>query len=124
MHILSTFGHETSGTKKIDGLNLIKGDVIKLDNHPEKIPHIGWTTVEIKDKSDPIFKKIDNKKDFYFIHSYKFACKYKNNILANSHYNNEFNCIVRNDNVYGFQFHPEKSLKNGLLILKNFLELK
>ena len=75
-------------------------------------------------KKNKIFKDLDNKKDFYFIHSFYFKCEDKTNVIATTKYNQEFASIINRENIYGFQFHPEKSLTNGLKLLKNFLDLK
>jgi imidazole glycerol-phosphate synthase subunit HisH len=119
MQILSTSGDE--GFEQ-SGLNLIPGRVKILKKIPNKLPHLGWNTVnfEIEDK---LFNKIENNKDFYFIHSYYFECEDKNNIIGKTNYNQSFASIVKKSNIYGVQFHPEKSLKNGLKILENFLKL-
>ena len=119
MQILSTTGEENSISK---GLDLIKGHVKKMKTKPYKLPHIGWNTVNLK--KNKIFKDLDNKKDFYFIHSFYFKCEDKTNVIATTKYNQEFASIINRENIYGFQFHPEKSLTNGLKLLKNFLDLK
>jgi len=120
MQILSSFGYENN--LKTTGLNLIPGKVIKLKDNPSKLPHIGWTSVKFV-KTDKIFKDIDSEKDFYFIHSYKYIALDKKNTIASSFYNENFSSIVKYENVYGVQFHPEKSLGNGLKLIENFLNL-
>ena len=121
MQILSSFGYENN--LKTSGLNLIAGKVIKLKTNPSKLPHIGWTNVKFV-TTDKIFKDLGEEKDFYFIHSYKFLTLNKKNEIATSFYNENFSSIVKYENAYGVQFHPEKSLGNGLKLIENFLNLK
>ena len=121
MQILSTIGIENNKTK---GLNLIEGEVKIMKNRPNKLPHIGWNTVKFLDENENLFKDIQNEKDFYFIHSYYFSCKKSSNIIATTKFNEEFPSIVKNNSIYGVQFHPEKSLKSGIKLFENFLKLK
>lgn len=121
MQILSSIGIEN---EKTSGLNLVEGEVKQMNNMPNKLPHIGWNSVKFLDKNEKIFKDIENEKDFYFIHSFYFSVKNKINTIATTEYNQEFSSIVKNNNVYGMQFHPEKSLKNGMKLFENFLNLK
>ena len=102
-------------------MGLINGEIKKIPSNV-KLPHIGWNEVKFK-KKDQILKSIENNKDFYFVHSYYFDCLDKDEILATSNYEFEFPSIIKNKNVYGFQFHPEKSLNNGIKLLNNFLKL-
>ena len=119
MQLLADVGHENQ--KKTKGLGLIKGEVKKIPTNL-KLPHVGWNEVLIE-KEDKIFFKINNKKDFYFVHSYYFDCFDSDEVLSTTNYNFNFPSIVGRDNIYGFQFHPEKSLKNGLKLLNNFLKI-
>ena len=119
MQILADFGYENK--KKTKGLGLIKGEIKKIPTNL-KLPHVGWNEVLIK-KEDKIFYEIKDKKDFYFVHSYYFDCLNLDEVLSTSDYNFNFPSTVGRDNIYGFQFHPEKSLKNGLKLLKNFLDI-
>jgi glutamine amidotransferase len=119
MQILSSSGNEGG---EQNGLNLISGKVKILKREPEKLPHLGWNSIKFESE-DKLFKDIENNRDFYFIHSFFFDCKEKENIIATTNYNQIFPSIVKKDLIYGVQFHPEKSLKNGLKILKNFLEI-
>lgn len=94
-----------------------KGD-LKL-----KVPHIGWNTVNIKKKS-PLFGGMHKQENrFYFVHSYYVVCENKEDILAESHYGINFSSVIQHDNIYATQFHPEKSHKFGMQLLKNFMEL-
>tara|TARA_B100001175_G_C19503990_1_gene639804 strand:- start:876 stop:1493 length:618 start_codon:yes stop_codon:yes gene_type:complete len=121
MQILSSYGYEND--KETKGLNIIPGNVKKMDENPYPLPHVGWNEVKIN-KNDQIFEGIDNNQDFYFIHSYKFIPEDENCILSTSKYNSEFVSMIKKEKNYGIQFHPEKSLKKGLKILENFLKLK
>ncbi len=104
-----------------DGLGIINGDV---NLFPTKkgypVPHMGWNTVNIL-KENPIFNGIDNNSYFYFVHSY-FA-KASNNELSTTNYIVNFTSSINKNNVWGVQFHPEKSQKNGLRVLKNFCDI-
>jgi glutamine amidotransferase len=111
---------------KSNGLNWIPGIVKKIDanmvNQHVKIPHMGWNNVDIL-KEDKLFKNIDNQSNFYFLHSYYYECYNSNEILAKTHYGINFPCSINKENVYGVQFHPEKSHLQGIQILKNFSNL-
>ena len=120
-HLLMSTGFENG---KYEGLNLIKGNVIKLKkNSLSKIPHIGWNEVYIKEKNNPLIKNIKNKSNFYFIHSY--AVDLKENIYncQSNHGINTFSSVINKRNIFGVQFHPEKSQINGLTVLSNFCKL-
>ena len=120
MQILSSIGFENKDTK---GLDLIRGKVKKIKEKPNKLPHLGWNTVTFLDSDEKIFREIPNKSDFYFIHSFFFSCDNSKNIIATSYYNQDFPAIIKKDSIYGIQFHPEKSLKNGIKLIQNFLNL-
>ena len=98
-----------------EGLSLIPGNVLKFKNIKYKIPHMGWNFL----KSEQSFLNIKNKK-FYFAHSYYVECETKY-IQAYCNYDINFPAIVRNKNIWGIQFHPEKSHLNGMDLLKNIL---
>ena len=117
MQLLGKYGYENN--LKTEGLNLIEGEIKKIPSNV-KLPHIGWNEVKFI-KKDKVLNKIKNNKDFYFVHSYYFDCSDKNNILGITNYDFIFPSIIKKKNVYGFQFHPEKSLNNGLNLLSNFL---
>ena len=118
MHLLAELGHENNF--KTEGMGIIKGEVKKIESKV-RLPHIGWNENSIKIE-DPILKDIKNNSDFYFAHSFYFDCEEKN-IIAQSTYGKTFPSIIKKNNVYGVQFHPEKSLKNGIKILDNFLKI-
>ena len=102
----------------------IKGEVKKLQPKitGERIPHVGWNEV-LFIKDSPLQKEIPSGKDFYFVHSYHFVCQNKKNIIAVTPYCGNFVSVVRKDNIFGVQFHPEKSQKVGFQLIKNFLSL-
>ena len=116
MQILANSGIENKYT---EGLGFIDGEIKKIPTK-YKLPHIGWNEVSFTN-TNKIFSNIENDKDFYFVHSYYFKCKNKENIIAASNYGFEFPSIIQKDNILGFQFHPEKSLKNGLKLMSNFI---
>ena len=121
MQIFSEISDE--GNEK--GLGWIKGK-IRLFNtnnitHKTKLPHMGWNT--INPKKTPLFKMINNESRFYFVHSYYFENQYSDNMISTSDYAGVFTSAVNKNNIYGVQFHPEKSHQNGLMLLKNFAEL-
>jgi glutamine amidotransferase len=106
------------------GLGWISGKVSKIDNQNGKfkLPHIGWNELDIV-KDSTIFKDIKNKSHMYFVHSYEFIPKDKNVISATTDYSSSIVCSVEKENIFGTQFHPEKSDKEGLKIIDNFLNL-
>jgi glutamine amidotransferase len=108
-----------------NGLGLIKGEVISMENTlPKelKIPHIGWNYLKIK-KKNPIFKYISEGDYVYFVHSF-YVTADNNSVIATTEYGKEFAAAVAKDNIYGCQFHPEKSGDVGLKILKAFCEME
>jgi glutamine amidotransferase len=106
------------------GLGWISGKVSKIDNQNGKfkLPHIGWNELNIV-KDSQIFKDIKNKSHMYFVHSYEFIPKDKNVISATTDYSSSIVCSVEKENIFGTQFHPEKSDKLGLKIIDNFIKL-
>jgi glutamine amidotransferase len=103
------------------GLGLIPGRVIKF-KEGKKIPHIGWNQIEIQ-KDVPLLKNIPDNSFFYFVHSYYAVPVSDGYVIAVTDYEGEFPSIIGDKNVFGAQFHPEKSQELGLEILKNFAEL-
>ena len=120
MQVLSTVGYEFG---KYQGLNWVEGEVKKLDVKKSILPHVGWNEVKAKSKNNILFNNIDTDENFYFVHSYYFNSFNKKNILATSIYEETFASAIRKDNVFGVQFHPEKSQKSGMKLLKNFLKI-
>ena len=121
LQMFADIGYEET---KTDGLGWISGNVSKIDNQngKYKLPHIGWNQIEIV-KDSKIFKGIENKSHMYFVHSYKFTPEDKNIITATTEYSSNIVCSVEKENIYGTQFHPEKSDKLGLKMIDNFLKL-
>ena len=121
MQLFGTTGYEEEETS---GLNWIEGDIVKikpsLDNL--KIPHIGWNELNIKNFSE-VFKNVDNRSHAYFIHSYEFLPKDKKVVSLSTSYGKEIVAAVCCENIYGSQFHPEKSQDTGIKILTNFLKI-
>jgi imidazole glycerol-phosphate synthase subunit HisH len=107
-----------------NGLGWISGKVSKIDNKQGKfkLPHIGWNEVNIVKKSE-IYKDVENKSHMYFVHSYEFIPEDKNVISATTNYSSKIVCSVEKENIFGTQFHPEKSDKTGLQMIKNFINL-
>ena len=117
MQIMATQSEEGS----LSGLNWIKGKVLKLDKNII-LPHMGWNNVKPLIKSD-LFKDIENL-EFYFLHSYYFKTDESNHALTTSQYGNIFTSTICNNNIFGTQFHPEKSHKNGIKVLENFIKIR
>lgn len=108
-----------------EGLGLIKGEIRPItDVIPEgfKVPHIGWNALSFKGEKSPIFKYINEGDHVYFVHSF-YGAKCEDNVIATAEYGATLTAAVARDNVYGCQFHPEKSGDVGLRILKAFCEM-
>ena len=118
MQVLSSFGNEYKRTK---GLNFIEGEVRKINSEALKIPHIGWNNISFKKDSFLEDESLINL-DFYFLHSYVFDPSDKNNIIGFTKYGEIFPSIINKENIWGFQFHPEKSQQAGQIILKKFFQ--
>lgn len=86
-----------------------------------KIPHMGWNTISVE-KDSPLFRGNNEEQRFYFVHSYHVACDNKSDILATTNYGGDFVSAVASENIFGVQFHPEKSHKFGMCLIKNFVE--
>ena len=121
LQMFADTGYEETETK---GLGWISGKVSKIDNKQGKfkLPHIGWNEINIVKKSQ-IYKGIENKSHMYFVHSYEFIPEDKNVISATTDYSSKIVCSVEKENLFGVQFHPEKSDKTGLKIIGNFINL-
>ncbi len=122
MQLLGSFGEEGTGTP---GLGLIPGKIERLQPTAQdfRIPHMGWNQVHPQKKGSSLFHNIQDGKDFYFVHSYHFKPTNPAAIAATTPYCGGFVSAVEQNNIYGVQFHPEKSQKAGFRLLKNFLEL-
>ena len=121
LQMFADIGFEETETK---GLGWIPGKVSKIDNQNGKfkLPHIGWNQINIVRESQ-IFKDIENNSHMYFVHSYEFIPQDKNIISATTEYSSNIVCSVQKENIFGTQFHPEKSDKMGLKIIGNFMNL-
>ena len=121
LQMFADIGYEETETK---GLGWISGKVSKIDNQngKYKLPHIGWNQINIV-KDSKIFKDIENNSHMYFVHSYEFIPDEKNVISATTNYSSNIVCAVEKENIFGTQFHPEKSDKIGLKIINNFINL-
>ena len=122
LQMFADVGYEEAETK---GLGWISGKVSKIDNQNGKfkLPHIGWNEIEIQ-KESKIFKDIKNKSHMYFVHSYEFIPEDKSVISATTDYSSKIVRSVEKENLFGTQFHPERSDKTGLKIIENFISLK
>lgn len=103
------------------GLNLLKGD-FDIINTNLVVPHVGWNNCDFKIKKNELFYNIPNKSDFYFTHSYILKNYEERDVLAFTKYGTTFPSAVKKKNIFGVQFHPEKSQDKGLQVLKNFFE--
>ncbi|MBN1298521.1 MAG: imidazole glycerol phosphate synthase subunit HisH [Actinobacteria bacterium] len=115
------FEYGTEG-KKSSGLGIFGGTVFRLTGNV-KIPHMGWNSIRILKKGSPIFKGIRDGESFYFVHSYSAVPSDAGIVSSMTEYENEIISSVEQNNVFGLQFHPEKSSLSGLKILKNFADL-
>ena len=121
LQMFADVGYEETET---NGLGWISGKVSKIDNQNGKfkLPHIGWNQINIV-KDSKIFKDIKNNSHMYFVHSYEFVPNDNSVIAATTDYSSNIVCSVEKENIFGTQFHPEKSDKIGLKIIDNFINL-
>ena len=121
LQMFADIGYEETETK---GLGWISGKVSKINNQNGKfkLPHIGWNQINIL-KESKIFQNIENNSHMYFVHSYEFVPEDKNVISATADYSSNIVCSVEKENIFGTQFHPEKSDQMGLKIISNFINL-
>lgn len=117
MQVLAETGYEF---EECEGLGWISGSVRKLNSENLTLPHVGWNDILIE-QNHPIFNKLKEYRDFYYVHSYFLDAHHKADILAYTDYGQKFSAVIRKDNIYGFQFHPEKSQRAGQLLLNNFV---
>jgi len=120
MHLMGSRGVEYG---EHVGLGWIKGEVTGLipQDKELKIPHMGWNELILDDKSHPFFLNVGNSAHVYFVHSYSMKCERKKNVLARVEHGEDIAAVVGFENMIGTQFHPEKSQRVGLAMLKNFL---
>ena len=121
LQMFADVGYEETETK---GLGWISGKVSKIDNQGGKfkLPHIGWNQINIV-KDSKIFKDIENNSHMYFVHSYEFVPIDKKVVSATTDYSSNIVCSIEKENIFGTQFHPEKSDKLGLKIIENFIKI-
>jgi len=121
LQMFADVGYEENETK---GLGWISGKVSKIDNQGGKfkLPHIGWNQINIV-KDSKIFKDIENNSHMYFVHSYEFVPNDKKVISATTDYSSNIVCSIEKENIFGTQFHPEKSDMIGLKMIDNFINL-
>lgn len=119
MQLLMKKGFEGGETS---GIGWIEGETKQLQKQKddERLPHVGWNQVSYK-KESILFKDISENTDFYFVHSYHVVCPNNDNVIAYTNYCDGFVAAIQKDNIFGVQFHPEKSQKVGFQLLKNFI---
>ena len=121
MQMLFDLGEEMG---EHEGLGIIPGRVIRFPDFPDrKVPHMGWNQLDVQERS-ALFQGLDKRSHVYFVHSYYCAPEDAGAIIASVDYGVEFAAAVQSGNIYGVQFHPEKSQRNGLRILNNFLRIQ
>lgn len=118
MQLLTERGTEGGDSQ---GLGWIEGVTEQLEFGQMKVPHVGWNRTQVQNDC-PLFRGLESAADFYFVHSYVVKCK-ASEVIGRCTYGYEFAAAVRKGNIYGTQFHPEKSQEPGLLVLRNFAEL-
>jgi glutamine amidotransferase len=117
---------ERSEEGKLPGLGWIKGNVTRFNfsgvqaNMRFNIPHMGWNVINPRIYKN-LFLGLEDEARFYFIHSYHVNCSNPSDVLATANYGYEFTCSIHHDNIWGLQFHPEKSHRYGIRLFKNFL---
>jgi glutamine amidotransferase len=119
LQVLFEYGME--GGKNM-GLGILKGNVEKIPAGV-KIPHMGWNKIKILKRDSRLFQGIEDKESFYFVHSYHVVCRDKGVISSTTDYGIDIASSVESSNIYGLQFHPEKSSLSGLKILSNFVKI-
>ncbi len=117
---------KSSEEGKMPGLGWIDATVKKIDvdllAQSTRLPHMGWNDVIVKNKN-LLLSNLDSNSRFYFLHSYFFEPKFENDSIAYSNYGKNFTCVVNHKNIYGVQFHPEKSHHFGIQLLQNFANI-
>ena len=122
MQLLAETGYEFT---KTNGLGIMKGKVIKIKSDDVNfiLPHVGWNSVQVRE-SETLMKGIEINNSFYFVHSFGYEDENLDYVTGISDYFTSIVSVIEKDNVFGVQFHPEKSQKRGLLLLKNFTDFK
>jgi imidazole glycerol-phosphate synthase subunit HisH len=119
MQVLAEKGYEFG---EHDGLGWIKGKVEQLDSKDLPLPHIGWNNLIIKRTDCPLVADMNDEFDFYYVHSYVLKPSEQQDVVASANYGDAFSSVVNKDNIYGVQFHPEKSQVAGKKLILNFLK--
>lgn len=119
MQVLAARGTEFGEQK---GLGWVEGSVEKLNTQDLPLPHIGWNNIAHK-RPSPLLDGLENGPDFYFLHSFVFRSENQDCVLATTIYGQEFCSVIQKENIFGVQFHPEKSQRAGIKLAKNFLSL-
>jgi imidazole glycerol-phosphate synthase subunit HisH len=121
LQILFEVGHENG---KFEGFGIFKGETIKFQNLPKslKVPHMGWNSIDIKNSST-ILKNIPQESMFYFVHSYHVKTDNTDIVTSTTSYDYDFVSSIHHKNIFGTQFHPEKSGEQGLVLLDNFAKI-
>jgi len=116
---------ERSEEGDLPGLGWIEGETIRFrieqKRHGLKVPHMGWNSIAAR-RRDSLFRDLEDDAGFYFVHSYHVVCRNDADVLATAHHEYDFVCAVERGNIMGTQFHPEKSHRYGMRVLKNFAE--
>ena len=112
---------ERSEEGKLNGLKLLKGYVKMLDKKKVKVPHIGWNNLNITNRSSKLLSGVQNESWVYFVHSYRIVSQEKEITMASTEYGTKFPVVIEKGNVFGTQFHPEKSGVIGEKIIRNFI---
>lgn len=120
MQVLTSVGFEV---KETTGLDIIKGETVKIKANNIKLPNIGWHDLENINKTSKLFNGIDEGSSFYFLHSYVVETNFNKYITSNIKLESSIIASIELNNIFGVQFHPEKSQQNGLKLIKNFIEL-
>jgi glutamine amidotransferase len=122
---MQLFADESEEDGMTSGLGWIPGSVRRLSSHkiPIKVPHMGFSTVYFESDTNSLFKRLPASADFYFAHSYGIMCEDLGHVSSWIDYGQRFAASVQKENIFGVQFHPEKSQSNGLTVLKNFCKL-
>ena len=119
MQLVATYGTEP---EKSDGLGWVDGEVVKMNDSKDlRVPHLGWNSINISRDKKKFYKDFNNQ-DFYFIHSYHFKASNLEEIIFTVNYGKEIVAGIQKENIYAMQFHPEKSQKAGIALLKKIIE--
>lgn len=119
MQLMTSFSEEGSN----HGLNWINSQTKKINGNGLKVPHMGWNTLNIIKNDCKLVQNVEEDDSYYFVHNYAIHCEDEEAIVATTEYGEEFTSVFNKNNIYGVQFHPEKSHDQGLQLLKNFISI-